>query len=275
MELIRSKEFEDKMIDLVKTNWKENNKIRENIHLSDCLSPRQAYFKRKFPKEPTIEEILYFISGLSIEEGLLNLLNLPHEEVTFTNNIAWTPDFRFPGIVELKSRRSNLPKEGEETKVFADYIAQHINYCALDNSDNGALVVVSLAEKFDDSKKTKPVLAAYEVKYTKEELEEAKESLFRIKDMLEESLKTDDFSVLPLCSSWKCGKWLKKYITDGECLKCKRVFTNNYFLFRHKKANPSHAVEYAKVEYTFEPRCKWYDICKPEINKDTNEYDRT
>lgn len=264
MKIFRDTEFENKIIKLIQKNWE--NTIRKEIHLSDLLASRKAYFSRILPKPPTIEEILYFLSGNAIEKELLLILKKKHGKVKKTNGITYTVDARLPKITEIKSRRRALPKEGDEEREFDYYIQQHSGYCALDGEKSGHLLVVSLAEKVDASNKTKPMLAAYKVKYSKDDMEVVLDGLVQIKEILELALTGDQMYIesLPPCPQWMCGKSIKTMDTKPKCLTCGREFETDYGADRHKngKKTSDHEIEPATYTYTFEPMCKWYEECR-------------
>jgi hypothetical protein len=79
MELKHNVELEQKIADLVIKNWE--NRIRTDIALTDLLTPRKAYFQRKFPTAPSLKEVLYFLSGKAIEKGLGDLIGYDHPKL--------------------------------------------------------------------------------------------------------------------------------------------------------------------------------------------------
>lgn len=260
MELKRSEELENKIHELIIANWE--NKIRKNIALTDLLSPRKAYFQRKFPVPPTIKEVMYFLSGKAIEKGLGDLIGYDHPEARETDGIWYNPDFRLPMPTELKSRRANLPKEGFELEKLSTYVDQLFGYCSLDNVDEGNLVVFALAEKVDDSNRTEPKIVAYRFACSEEEREAYRKFLLERKVSLEKALETDDISDLPYCEEWKCFSTITKVLEPPTCT-CGKTFANDYLLSKHLKSpkNLGHVGLFSVKEYNKEPKCVYYDKC--------------
>jgi hypothetical protein len=262
MAIYRDYNLEKEIIELIQKNWETN--IRTEIHLSDLLAPKKAYFQRKIPKPPTIEEILYFLSGNAIEKELLSVMKLKHGKAKTKDGISYSVDTRMPEITEIKSRRWNLPDPGKEEEGFEHYLSQLSGYLSLDNKRSGNLLVVSLAEKVDDSRKTKPVLACYKVKYKKDELENIKEYLVLLKDELNAALEDNNIDHLPNCPSWMCEKELKTMVKPPYCKTCEKDFATDYGLNKHKegKKTSDHEVTFAEYQYEIIPVCKWWNECK-------------
>lgn len=242
----------------MRDNWEERE--RDGFALFEILNPRKAYFARTDPQPLTDNEIMMFMSGKSIEKGLLKLLGYDHGESREVERIWYAPDIRMPAITEVKSRRRFLPKEGEELKEFDNYINQHISYCALENDDNGYLVVISLVEK--DGNTTRPELACYEMRYTVDELAEKRKALLESRELIGEALREQNFTILPQCPDWMCGKKIRYMVSAPYCVNCEKPFTTDYHLWRHAKAK-RHVVKGATYEFSYEKRCKWFDKCNP------------
>ena len=285
MKIERNNDLEATIQNRVKDQWIKQDHERLQIHLSDLLAPRKAYFKRVKGDIPDIRDILYFISGLGIEEKLTDLLGERHVRTRNHLGIHYSPDLCLDfgndfGILlaEVKSRRRNLPEPEEVLETYDYYLQQLSGYCALDHKNNGCLIVLSLAEKIDDSYKTEPVLASYLVEFTKQELRERRKSLVHVRQLLEIALKSragGDFDELPKCPKWMCGREIKTMIKPPICKTCKptiittdgvshwKEFATDWGLKKHKEGKKTldHEVEYATYEYTFEPTCKFYNFC--------------
>jgi hypothetical protein len=266
MVIKRSPELEEKIIDIVKENW--ITKIRTDVALTDLIYPRKAYFQRVDPKDPTLTEILDFLRGKSIETGLGNLLGMDHPKSKIAYGIWYNPDFRFPEITELKSRRGFLAKEGEEEERYGYYIKQHKGYCALEGESSGNLIIFALAEKADDGWKTEPKLVAYRCEYTDEDLREHLEWLIERRDLFLSTIKDGDFTRLPECEDFNCGVTHRKLEEKANCT-CGKSWVTDKWAFMHKKTfkEKEHKISLCKYSYSFEPRCKWIETCNPSIYK--------
>lgn len=268
MEFYRDKDLEDELVNKIVSNWKDN--VRIDIHLSDLISPRKAFFNRKVNRPPTKDDIFSFLVGDGIENKLGKLLEKPHDKTTEKYGIYFSPDFRLPHITELKSRRRNLAKEGEELNIYGHYLKQLKGYMALTGENEGNLLVFSIAERFDETGKTKPELAAYKVWCDNSELKEILDNLLFTKDILLRSIEDEDYSRLPLCEDWLCGRSIKTCVQLPRCITCEREFSNDYLLKKHKqgKRTSEHEVEYGTYEYTFDPMCKYFDLCGRKIDEE-------
>ena len=271
----RNNDIEQKITQQVQDTWIAQERDRHSIHLSDLLAPRKAYFQRILHKPPSITEILYYISGLGIEEKLTRLLGERHVRARTRLGISYSPDLCLDispdlGILltEVKSRRRALPENNEEAikETFDYYLAQLSGYCALDHKNNGLLLVLSLAEKVDDSYKTEPVLASYLVEYTKRELKERRKELAHLRELLGTALRTKtggDFDELPQCPKWMCGREIKTMVVVPHCTTCNKDFATDWGAKKHKegKKTNTHDVVFAEYEYNFEPTCKYFNPC--------------
>jgi hypothetical protein len=264
----RNHEVELDIINRIQNQWNSKTYNRTGYALYEILHPRKAYFDRTQPKPPTIEDICYFISGKSIERGFTDSIGLDHGKNRTASGINYSVDIRcqeYP-IIEIKSRRSNLPDIGEEEDTFAHYLNQLRAYMALDRISQSTLVVVSLNEKVDDSWKTQPVIAAYTVQFDEMELKRTRTDLKIRKQALKSALEGEiPFTELPLCEDWMCGRKIKTCTKAPMCETCKgREFANDYLLKRHTegKSGKGHTVKYGEYEYTFEPTCKYFNDCR-------------
>jgi hypothetical protein len=157
---------------------------RTGVHLSDLLHPRQAAFKRIMPLPLTESEILYFLAGRGHEEVFARLagvtvgastvkyVKIPGfvaGEPRIKHGIMYRPDFRWDTKpTEFKTRRANLAKPGEESRVYDHYLEQLRGYCALDSQPYAQLIVFSLLEgrSGDPLNPTHPELAVYDVQFS-------------------------------------------------------------------------------------------------------------
>jgi hypothetical protein len=160
------------------------DEVRSGVHLSDLLNPRQSAFKRLMPLPLTESEILYFLAGRGHEEVFARLAGVQvgasaikyskipgfiSGEGRIKHGISYRPDFRWHGApTEFKTRRANLAKPGEESRVYDHYLEQLKMYCALDEQPYGQLIVFSLLEgrSGDPLNPTHPELAVYDVQFS-------------------------------------------------------------------------------------------------------------
>jgi hypothetical protein len=243
---------------------------RQGIHLSDLLSPRRAFWQRAMPLPPTPEESLYFLAGRGHEDAFGRIAGLTVAEESEWEGIRYRPDFDIYGAPgEFKTRRSNLAAEGEEERVYDNYLAQLRGYCAIYNSTDGWLLVLSLLEgrSNDPLNPTRPVLAVYRVTFTKAELFLERERLRIMREALAASLTSGDPSSLPLCAGWMCGKRTKTMTQQPSCKTCGKVFASEEWGPKQHLAGKSgqgHEIIPAEIAWSYTPKCKWYESCRPQ-----------
>lgn len=261
MQIIRALDIEDWAEKEITNNW--GKEAREHIHLSDLLAPRKAYWQRVKPMNPTKEEIMYWTSGNAIENRFLRAIGYQKAEVQEWNSILYTPDIFFNFPAEAKSRRRAMAKEGEEERVYDYYIKQLLGYCAVVDKQQGWLLVFSMVERQEDGS-TKPEWAFYRIEFTKEELKKQREDLLVIKEDLEIALHGNlDYTVLPLCPSWMCGKQTQIMIKNPYCETCSKTFKTEWGINKHIESKTGIGHKIVQPEYKIEyiPRCKWYEDC--------------
>lgn len=261
MKITRDRSIEKWAEEEVVLNW--GKEAREGIHLSDLLSPRKAYWQRILPKNPTIDEILYWTSGNAIEDKLLRAIKYQKGETKEWFGILYSPDVFFNFPAEIKSRRRNLAKEGEEEKTYDTYIEQVRGYCAFSKSTQAWLLVVSLLER-QVGYTTKPELAIYRLEFTEDELEQERQRLTHTKELLEKALTEQKIDDLPFCRTWMCYKENKIVIEVSKCLDCDKEIKTKRSLVKHE----GHKIQEAKIETKIEPRCKWFSECRIDLKKD-------
>lgn len=247
---------------------------RTGVHLSDLLSPRRSYWSRVRPLDPTNSDVLYWLAGRGHEDALGRVAGLvvteqkfwhPTSDIPSTLPISYRPDFTFNGLFpgEFKTRRWNLPEPGEEAIQFESYLEQLRGYCAIEGSNYGLLLVLSLLEgknRNDPMSKSEPALAAYDVFFSDEELAGTREWLEERRDTFVTALMSRDHTTLPLCKDWMCGK-PKKVIDQGAyCHKCEKEVNHKP---AHEHVIAGH-VQPAVEHWEYEVRCKWYDVCRPQ-----------
>lgn len=99
MELYRDKEFEDEIVAKIVSNWGNNE--REDIHLSDLISPRKAYFNKKLKLPPTKDDIFTFLVGLGIEDKLGALMGDKHARTEIRHGIYFSQTLGYRTLPNL------------------------------------------------------------------------------------------------------------------------------------------------------------------------------
>lgn len=282
MKIARSAARERILLDAFRASFAREE--RTGVHLSDLMKPRKSFWGRRLPIPPTDTECLYFLAGRGHEEvfarlcgvqvGATEVKHVPIPglvagEQRFKHVISYRPDFRWDELpMEFKTRRKNLAKPGEEALVYDEYIEQHRGYCALDGVPGGFLAVLSLLEgsNGDPLTPTRPELAVYEIVYQAEELAVTEARLIELRDAFIASLEQGDHATLPLCPAWACGKNRKHVLEPAYCVECKREYAEPWASkHTNTKVGAGHTVRPEKVAWSYEPRCKFYVFCRPQL----------
>ena len=284
MKIARDLEHTAAIIDSIRLSFTKD--AREGIHLSDLLNPRRSAWQRVLPLPPTDADILFWLAGRGHEDALGRVSNLavategrwewglPSDAPVMFRN-----DFVDDGEpIEFKTRRANLAAPGEEAVIYDTYLDQLRGYCALLGKRRGRLVVFSLLEgksATDPLKPTAPEIVSYTVEFTHEELGATRRELAErayefqvylvadsIAKMASPTPKLDPPSHLPLCKAWMCGKMKKNVIQKAWCSACLKSV--NHGEGHAHRAMPG-AFTPEVVEWGYEPRCKYYGVCQPQL----------
>jgi hypothetical protein len=261
MEIKRNRSIEEWLFEEIRNNWGSN--VREGIHLSDLLSPRQAYWQRIKPMKPTDLQIQYWLTGQGHEGAISRASGYEHAESRQWSDIHYTPDFFHNFPCELKTRRRNLAEEGKEAETYEHYLRQLKGYCAVENKTHGWLHIWALVQKQDDGT-TKPEIGCYEIDFTREELEEERQRLIQTQAQLLCALEMKDHTILPICTSWMCGRESKTMVKKPYCETCNgREFETEWGINKHitSRTGEGHTVIMAEYETNYVKSCGWYDDC--------------
>lgn len=243
----------------------------EEIHVSDLLKVRQAYWSRAIPLPPRRDEALNFTTGRAHEEIMHRRIKLPDwklGERRFKHGLQYRPDVDWIGRpTEFKTRIRNLARPGEEAVTYDNYLEQEQAYCALDENPLGHLIVLSLAEGMDINNNRVPThreLAVYDVEFSPYDMEFMLQHLKDQRDALLDARKRSDASQMRLCPEWMCGKQKKVVVEKARCTKpgCDVA---------HRIEKEGHTMIPEVARYDYEPKCKWKVFCRPELVDPTRQ----
>jgi hypothetical protein len=248
----------------------------KEIHLSDLLNPRKAFFARTTEVLPTATEVLLWTAGRAHEDVVARLggavtadiprlgavTGLEVGERRVVDGIQYRPDFRWDTRpAEMKTRRKPMPKPGEEAEAFSSYLEQLLGYCVLDRSMTGHLVVLDLMT---------PALSVYDVQYTFSELNRWRLELQTRLTWLKYSLQGKHHQQLPLCPAWMCGTQTKRLVVPAQCHDCGDLTAKQ--VKQHeisKRKFKNHRVRAPLYTWDYTKRCKWYDDCEPHVQDES------
>jgi hypothetical protein len=241
------------------------------IHLSDLLMPRKAFWGRMTDVLPTATEVLLWTAGRAHEDVVARLggavtadiprlgavTGLQVGERRVRQGIQYRPDFRWCGFpTEMKTRRKALPKPGDEAEIFSGYLEQLLGYCVLDEVLSGHLIVFDIVT---------PALAVYDVEFLPSEVSRWRHELQTRLTWLKYSLQGKTHRQLPLCPAWACGAQTKRLEVPAFCIDCDSDLTSKQ-MQQHKvskKKYAGHKLRAPIYAWDYTKRCKWYDACEP------------
>ena len=271
MQIVRDSSIEDFLLEEMQNSLGDN--VRDGIHISDLLSPKQAYWRKVKPLKALKHEIMYWLSGHAHESMFLHVSDLKHGEPKQWNDIWYTPDVFYNFPVELKtSRRGFVVKEGKEAESYEHYLKQLRYYCAAEDIPQGWLIVWYLVMMDENRRQTKPDYFSYRVEFTPEELQTTRDGMLVSRDMLQYAINTNDISQLPDCEEWMCIKKISHMLTKPRCITCNKDFATEWGINKHitsksgkDKDGKKHEIVHATFENIIETRCKYAKWCKPEL----------
>lgn len=244
----------------------------DGLHASDLQVPRQRYWAEVEPRLGSVVDVQYWLAGLGHEQAFTRVTGLDHGEARQWEGVWYTPDFALNIPADLKTRRRNLAKAGEEAEVYAHYLERLRMYAAMQDRPVARLFVFSLVEKQANAEgSTQPELACYRVEWTEAELEATRDWLRVRRDGLEEALARHDPSTLPLCAAWMCGKRTGEQLTGPYCETCQREFQTVWGAEKHcasstgrdRVTGEPHLMRPAVVQWRYQARCRWHEVCQP------------
>jgi len=210
VEIIRDTESENE----IKKRIKERlSTTRTGIHVSDLISPRLTFLRKKYGVRISDEQAMYFIVGRShhsIVQSVITSNNEDIEKKTEFEGIIGSIDYKFNGHpVEFKTTRvrniENVPD---------DYVEQLRKYCCMENDNVGYLVTLYLNAKDNVNNnfngKLVPIIIARKINFTNEELEAERQKMRNELSILKTAIETGNGFNLPKCADWKCRDCLYK-----------------------------------------------------------------
>lgn len=223
----RDEDAEDMFVEKTKAWLKKGSAERDpRIHASDLLDPRKAYWNRQHEEKLDdcmagnfmVGKVLHAFFSTTMNGG--QGLSLDETDVggTWDESLGISFSNDWEKKCKTKDSPNGIPYElktsralNEQTKKdLSSYLEQLCIYMAAKFSLIGRLVVLRLMAK--NTKKgwgTYPQYRAYEIRWTKKDLNAYREQIKKTVKLLSKALKTKkkkDIQMLPLCREWKCGK---------------------------------------------------------------------
>lgn len=186
-----------------------------DLHVSELLSPRKAYWTRKLGERASDQMLGYFITGEAFHHVIQKALGVDLSEQQFRlPGIVGTADFAGAYLCEIKtSRKYTIPSEADPL-----YVEQTKCYMAMSGRLEAYILVIYFVagRSWDGKKPSSLEIVAWKMTATQEDLEKTKEDLEYAHGLLSDALTYNNPLHVPLCEAWKCGKEYKGQI-DNVC----------------------------------------------------------
>ncbi|MFC1919404.1 hypothetical protein ACFLWX_01260 [Chloroflexota bacterium] len=183
---------------------------RTRISVTDLLSLKQAYFRRKYPEiVPTLERQQLMWAGTGFHELFGAAVSSEEflEQFVEVDGVVGKIDIFESVPVEVKTT-SRIADETDLPRKRPSYIEQLGMYCSMVAVPEGKIVIYQR----DALPGAKDPLSVCHVKFR--ELTAIGAEMARRRDLLEYALNKDDPSALPRCP-W--GSWICDYSTVCDC----------------------------------------------------------
>ncbi len=167
----------------------------QRISVTDLLSLKQAYFRRKHPEiVPPLERQQLMWAGTGFHDVFGAAVSSEEyiEQFVELEGVVGRIDIYEKVPVEVKTT-SNLGEEANLRRKRPGYIEQLGMYCGMVDVGEGKIVVYQREAPPESS----PPLAVYDVRFP--QLEAIREEMVRRRSLLEEAIASDDPSQLPRC----------------------------------------------------------------------------
>lgn len=270
MQITRRADLEALLLDEMRSSFAREDRTTQNIHVSDILAPRRAYWGRVKPKPVTDDEIGYFVAGRGHEDALARISGVQPGEARQVDGIWLRSDFYTSIPLEFKTRRRSLAADADEAmRRYDTYIDQCRAYAALQDRPSAWLWVLGLVSEQRDGG-TKPEFQVWHLDFTPEELLAERTRLATVRDALRGAWDGAGVDSVPLCPAWQCGKTGAVMVEPPRCETCQRDFQTEWGAKKHtdSKTGAGHTMSPATFQRTYAPKCRWYEDCRPWIVDD-------
>lgn len=227
----RNKSTEKFLVDKARA-WLGKDNRQNEIHATDLLDPRLAYFNKTDPRDLPDRLVNMFLVGKVLHAFVINALDEGSSvDATTTSlqsdegsayseelGIHYSVDKKLHGrIRELKTSRSYYePKDLE--KDLGNYIEQLLVYMVAENTCDSQLCILFLNFRGEDGR-TAPTFRAYDIVVSPEDLEELRKVMLETRKLLQTAIEAKNPNLLPICREFKCGRkncdWYDRCKPDG------------------------------------------------------------
>lgn len=205
MQIQRDEQFADEIKQkLHALQLAKRRELGGDIHVSEILNPRKAYWTRTLGVQITDESVGFFITGEAFHRVVQDAVGLEFAEHKLSlPGIVGTADLCGTYLCEIKtSRKWTIPSEPEP-----HYVEQVLSYAAMDDREVCYIFVIyfTAGRKWDGSKPSTLEMVSWRVETTAQEREDIRTNLLHTAARLNKALATKDPLLLQLCADWMCA----------------------------------------------------------------------
>mgnify|MGYP001579340628 CR=1 FL=1 len=211
MEILRNNKRAEQFWDKIRAAFSKPRDLAvDEVHVSELLAPRKAYWVRTLGERVTDEMVGFFATGQAFHLMLQNVVGVEFsEQQVRIAGIVGTQDIVPPDgeTTEFKtSRKWTVPDEPPP-----QYIDQISSYLAMADKEIGHILVVFFTanRRWDGTKPSSMEWVSWEVRMTKAERSAQRLEMGRGKDALLLAVKTQQPKLVGLCPEWQCASIFK------------------------------------------------------------------
>jgi len=182
----------------------------DEVHVSELLAPRKAYWVRLLGERVTDEMVGLFAAGEAWHLLFQHVCGIEYAEQKVKHcGVVGTQDLRPPDgeSTELKtSRKYTVPEECEPR-----YVDQITAYMAMEDAPIGHVVVLytNSGRRWDGSKPSTLEIVSWRIELTAQERKDIRDALVAEKDRLLDAVNTKQPTKVDLCPDWMCANIYK------------------------------------------------------------------
>jgi hypothetical protein len=177
--------------------------LGSDLHISELLNPRKAYWTRTLGERVTDESIGFFITGEAFHRVVQDAMGLEFAEKKLTlPGIVGTADLCGTYLCEIKtSRKWTIPEQPDPY-----YVEQVTSYAAMADRAVAYIFVIyfTAGRKWDGSKPSTLEMVSWKVELSQQERADIRQRLLDEAGRLNKALVKKDPLLLQLCADWMC-----------------------------------------------------------------------
>lgn len=190
----------------------KRRELGTDIHVSEILNPRKAYWTRTLGERVTDESIGFFITGEAFHKVVQDAVGLEYAEQRLQlPGIVGTADICGTFLCEIKtSRKWTIPSEPDP-----HYVTQVTAYQAMADKALSYIFVIyfTAGRKWDGTKPSSLEMVAWRVELTPQERSDIRDRMLQDTARLNKALSKKDPTLLQLCADWMCAGIYKNEVT--------------------------------------------------------------